>query len=486
MLNEKLQQAEEGSRQRLIIYSLVIAVILLASALFMMISVGGFWQQQQAVVVPVVEEPLLVPAAETPSVVLPEKTAVDLEAQRLDFVTGLAKYEKDHEEIIATAEFANWDAGLQTRLAQNMDAATTEFASGNYEPALTALNQLLEDGALAVQGFDAAYQESLTNARAAYDADAVAEAKIYIAQALSYKASEEALWFSETVEKLQAVLDLIKLNNVAKVENNTAEERRLSAEIFELDPARIIYGQRVAQIDQQWKDARYETTITKGLNAFKNRDLKKLDAAAKQARKIYPAKAETAALDAKLISLKTDIAFYGFLKNGNKAIAQDNWKQANENFAQATALKSENAEASAGLAVSSDILANLYEIQAYMRDQARLSNEQVAAKATATVAEAKVLASLSPTLAREISDLEQAILDQNRPVEIIVISDKLANVFVRGVGQIGAVDRYRIELKPGAYLFEGRREGFKAKIVKVEIKPTDVLVEVRVIPDERI
>lgn len=485
MLKEKLQQAEDGSRQRLIIYSLVIAVILLASTLFMIISLGGFWQQQ-TVGVPVVEEPVIPPVAKTPTVALPEKTAVDLAALRLDFVTGLAKYEKDHETVVATSEFANWDAGLQTRLAQNKETATTEFASGNYEPALTVLNQLLEDGAVAVQGFDAAYQESLTNARAAYDADAVAEAKIYIAQALSYKASEEALRFSETVEKLQAVLDLIKLNNVAKVENNTAEERRLSAEIFELDPARIAYGQRVTQIDQQWKDARYETTIANGLKAYKNRDLKKLDAAAKQARKIYPAKAETAALDAKLISLKTDIAFYEFLKNGNRAIAQDNWKQANENFAQATALKSDNAEASAGLTLSSDLLANLYEIQAYMRDQARLSNEQVAAKATATVAEAKVLASLSPTLARELGDLEQAIIDQNRPVEIIVISDKLANVFVRGVGQIGAVDRYRIELKPGTYLFEGRRDGFKAKIVKVEIKPTDVLVEVRVVPDERI
>ncbi|MEH6524483.1 MAG: hypothetical protein V7723_00305 [Sneathiella sp.] len=479
MLNEKLQRAEDGSRQRLIIYSLVIAVILLASALFMIISIGGFWQKQAADI-SAVEDPV------SATVALPGKTTADPEAQRRDFVAGLAKYEKEHEAVVATAEFANWDAALQTRLANSKETATTEFASGNYETALLALNRLLEDGGLAIQGFEAAYQESLKKARVAYDADAVAEAKIYIAQALSYKASEEAMQFSETVEKLQSVLDLIKLNNVAKVENNVAEERRLSEEIFKLDPARVVYGERVAQIDQQWKDQRYETAITTGLAAFKKRDLKNLDAAAQQARKIYPSNAETAALESKVIFLKTDIAFHGFLKKGNAAIEQDNWKQANENFAQATALKSDNAEANAGLTISSDILASLYEIQAYNRDPGRLSNEQVSAKATATIAEAKVLASLSPALAREIVDLEQAIIDQNRPIGIIVISDKLANVFVRGVGQIGSVDRYRIELKPGTYLFEGRRDGFKAKIVEVEIKPTDVLVEVRVIPDERI
>lgn len=485
MLNEKLQRAEDGSRQRLIIYSLVIAVILLASALFMIISIGGFWQKQAADI-SAVEDPVSATVTTAPTVALPGKTTADPEAQRRDFVAGLAKYEKDHEAVIATAEFANWDAALQTRLANIKETATTEFASGNYETALLALNRLLEDGGLAIQGFEAAYQESLEKARVAYDADAVAEAKIFIAQALSYKASEEAMQFSETVEKLQSVLDLIKLNNVAKVENNVAEERRLSEEIFKLDPARVAYGERVAQIDQQWKDQRYETAIAAGLVAFKKRDLKKLDSAAQQARKIYPSNAETAALESKVISLKTDIAFHGFLKKGNAAIEQDNWKQANENFAQATALKSDNAEANAGLTISSDILASLYEIQAYNRDPGRLSNEQVSAKATDTIAEAKVLASLSPALAREIVDLEQAIIDQNRPIGIIVISDKLANVFVRGVGQIGYVDRYRIELKPGTYLFEGRRDGFKAKIVEVEIKPTDVLVEVRVIPDERI
>lgn len=485
MLNEKLQQAEDGSRQRLIIYSLVIVVILLASALFMIISLGGFWQQQ-TVVVPVVEEFERPTVAEIPDVTAPEKTEEGLKAQRLGFVDGLAKYESEYEAIIASPEFTNWDSARQARLTQNKETATTQFAEGNYEPAHTTLNQLLEEGALALQSFEAAYQESLENARAAYEADAVAEAKIYIAQAISYKASEEALRFSETVEKLEAVLDLIKLNNVAKAENNTAEERRLSAEIFELDPARVAFGQRVAVIDQQWKDDRYETTIANGLRAAKNRDLKKLGAAVKQAGKIYPSKPETAALKRQLVSLKTDIEFQKFLKKGNAAIEEDNWKQANENFAQATALKSGDAEANAGLTLSADILSKLYAIQKYRQDAARLSNEQVAAQATATIADAKILASLSPTLAREIADLEQAIIDQNRPVGIVVISDKLANVFVRGVGQIGSVDRYRIELKPGTYLFEGRRDGYKAKIVKVEIKPTDVLVEVRVIPDERI
>lgn len=486
MMNQKLQQAEEGSRQRLIIYSLVIAVILLASALFIIISVSGFWQQNQVVVDPISKEPVGGTEPVTPTVNAPEKTAAELEAQRLNFISGLSNYENSHELIVVTEGFANWDSSLQIGLQQKKDTATIEFAKENYDLALVSLNELHEESSLAIESFEAAYRESLTNARTAYDADAVAEAKIYIAKALSYNASEEAIAFSETVEKLQAVLDLIKLNNVARAENNIQEERRLSAEIFKLDPVRLAYGQRAAQIDQQLKDERYEVTIARGLAAFNKRDIGKLDAAVERALKIYPGKQETTSLAAKLASLKKDLAFDTFIGNGNRAVELDNWQQANENFAQALVLKSNNSDANAGVTLSSDVLANLYDIQAFNRDAGRLSNEQVAAKATATIADAKVFAAMSSSLAREIVTLEQAIIDQNRPVEIVVISDKLANVFVRGVGQIGPVDRYRIELKPGTYLFEGRRAGYKAKIVEVEIKPTDVSVEVRVIPDERI
>jgi hypothetical protein len=486
MLEQKLQQAEDGNRQRLIIYSLVIAVILLASALFMMISIGGLWQQKQTVVVPLPENVMTGKKPGPLTIEVPKKTAADLEAQRLNFISGLANYEKSHELIVVTEGFANWDFLQQSHLQKKKDLATTEFARGNYGLALTTLNELHEESSLAIEGFEAAYQESLSNARAAYQADAVEEAKIYIAEALSYKASEEALALSETVEKLQSVLDLIKLNNVAKVENNIREERRLSAEIFKLDPARVAYNQRVAQIDQQFKDERYEAAIAGGLMAFNNRDSKKLEAAVETALKIYPAKEETASLAAKLDALRTDLAFDTFLKNGNRAVELDNWQQANENFAKALALKSNNTDAIAGVTLSSDILANLQDIQALNREIGRLSNEKIAANAAAKVAEAKIFAPLSPTLANEIVILEQAIVDQNRPVEIVVISDKLASVIVRGVGQIGVVDRYRIELKPGTYLFEGRRDGYKAKIVKVEIKPTDLSVEVRVIPDERI
>ena len=41
-------------------------------------------------------------------------------------------------------------------------------------------------------------------------------------------------------------------------------------------------------------------------------------------------------------------------------------------------------------------------------------------------------------------------------------------------------------LKPGSYVLEGKREGFKTKLVPITIDPDDTVVEVEVITDERI
>ncbi len=90
------------------------------------------------------------------------------------------------------------------------------------------------------------------------------------------------------------------------------------------------------------------------------------------------------------------------------------------------------------------------------------------------------------TLAAAATTLKNRIVDYNRLVDIWVVSDKTTQVSVRGVGQVGQVDKYKIQLKPGRYILEGRREGYRVKAVELTVTPDDRSIDVKVICDERI
>ena len=57
---------------------------------------------------------------------------------------------------------------------------------------------------------------------------------------------------------------------------------------------------------------------------------------------------------------------------------------------------------------------------------------------------------------------------------------------MRGVGRIGRTLEKTISLKPGLYSFEGKRTGYRSKLIEVAVKAGGgAPLEVRVVCDER-
>jgi len=72
------------------------------------------------------------------------------------------------------------------------------------------------------------------------------------------------------------------------------------------------------------------------------------------------------------------------------------------------------------------------------------------------------------------------------PVSVAVVSNGATDVSVRRVGQVGKHKRKTIQLTPGLYEFEGRRNGYKSTLVELEIPYGVANIEVRVEANERI
>jgi len=73
-----------------------------------------------------------------------------------------------------------------------------------------------------------------------------------------------------------------------------------------------------------------------------------------------------------------------------------------------------------------------------------------------------------------------------RPVEITVVSDRATVVMIRGVRSLGRIDRTTVTLRPGTYVFQGYRAGYRATQVEVRVAAGSKPGEVVVVCDERI
>jgi hypothetical protein len=77
---------------------------------------------------------------------------------------------------------------------------------------------------------------------------------------------------------------------------------------------------------------------------------------------------------------------------------------------------------------------------------------------------------LSPTLATQAQRLAGLIDTYNAKVEVTINSDKRTHLIVVGVGVVGEVDKYTIELTPGNYVLEGKRDGYRSKRLEFEVQ----------------
>lgn len=74
----------------------------------------------------------------------------------------------------------------------------------------------------------------------------------------------------------------------------------------------------------------------------------------------------------------------------------------------------------------------------------------------------------------------------DRPVKVTVVSDQATVVMIRGVRSLGRMDRTTVTLRPGTYVFQGYRAGYRPTQVEVHVAASSEPGEVVVICDERI
>jgi len=397
------------------------------------------------------------------------------------------QFEQTIEPALLTPEFEAWNKDLQQALRAEKKQAVENLAAGNTDQAFAQLSSAIKKATDALAEFDGEFAAAVDNAKSALSVDAYREASTAINMALKLKPNDpDTLNLREQIEALPQILSLIEQAAVARTENNLLKEQQLSEEISALDPNRTAYADRAADINTILVNRKYEDIIISGNEASRSSNLKALQQSVEVARSLFPSRSETKDLENKLVELKQKIAFNRFMTNAHIAVTNDKWNDALTAFKQAETIHPNDQEVIGGIALASQIIQHQNSLQDFNNNPGRLVNETIRKSAENTLDNASTLGTISPHLNNQINQLKTNIEIYNQPIEILVISDGLTDISVRGVGQVGTVKQYSIRLKPGNYRLEGKRQGYKTKSVSITIAPEDKNVRVEIIADERI
>ena len=145
-----------------------------------------------------------------------------------------------------------------------------------------------------------------------------------------------------------------------------------------------------------------------------------------------------------------------------------------------------NSEATQGLKVSTGIVKSLRQLQFHIDSPLRLGSKNVAATARQALIAAGQFEKASGTLKTRIDQLEIYLQKAAVPAEITILSDGETDIQVRGIGFVGKVKQKMILLVPGFYTLEGRRAGYKSKLVNLTIAVDVRRMSTSVVCDERI
>ena len=377
---------------------------------------------------------------------------------------------------------------IRERITPYIERAQASRDDGDVDSALRLLSEAESEASAMAREADTRYRLALQAARDAHAARTAGAAQTYIEQALEqWPNSVEAQDWQVRIAKLPEILLEYRKVDEARAGGDLRSEAAALRRITALDPDDSDAKQRVRAIEKEIFEQDFATIIGQGWRALEGNDLGRAKQAVATAERQKPQHEETLRLKAGLAELERIQTRDRQLAAAERTAVQDDWESALRAFEQAAALDPNDGSAVEGKGIATRIVAAQRAIDDFLARPDRLSEPAIARTARKAIADAAVLAALSSRLETGSRELERMVEAMQTPVQVLILSDNDTDIGIRGVGRIGRVEKRIVELRPGTYLFEGKRKGYRSKLVEVTIDGGgSPPVEVRIICDERV
>lgn len=384
-------------------------------------------------------------------------------------------------ELVDEFETSSWQPDQVEAFETKLEYAYTAYGAVQYAQANALLTELNAE----IEAFREAYVEAYTNAYQqalqAFEADEIAKAATFNAQALAIHANyDEAQRLQQRIDVYDEVADWYEQARVGAVENNLAKQQQAYQQIVQLDPQREDARQQLTQINETIKQTRFADALAKAVRALDAEDFDAAQTAVNQAAAIDASRSELLTVQARLDAGRKRVGAAALEQQLSVFITADEWATVKLLAERGQADYPDNAMIRQANQSADEILTANRTLDGYLNRPERLSDLNIRDNAIDTIARYSPLTQLSAKLGDKIAQLESLIEQENQPIGVIVRSDNNTFIRVLGVGNVGEVREKTIQLKPGRYKFEGTRPGYRSVIVEVVVERSDADIVVDV------
>ena len=332
------------------------------------------------------------------------------------------------------------------------------------------------------------FQSAFKAAQTAYESENYEMAKDAIESAYSLRPNdEEVIHLGDKISMLPDLLIARQDAASARSTGHLTDELAALERVLIFAPRDADAANRMKILRQQQSDLRFHRSIGQGLTAVGKKDVEGAKLALAKARKERPSSSDVSDLQKKIVDLELQLKVEENLTAANKALLQDDWQLALQSYGKVLAIDSEHNEAAQGSLFAKQIIDAQKHVDEFLAQPHRLSSPNIAEAARKTISEVNYLTAFSAKLSKSIDSLDSALVDWTTFVPIRVVSDGETEIGVRGVGKIGKTKERFVELRPGTYVFEGQREGYRSILVEVAVATgNNRIPEVTVICSEQI
>lgn len=417
----------------------------------------------------------------------PQTSSVNQAIDRKALQTALNETNQRVSELVATSYLSKWQPAEVKGFQADIDQAFSDYGASNYSQAQTTVEQLNTDITDYQSAFDQAYKQAYENAAKAFAADDIDDAAQLNAQALKVKGDySDALALQKRIDTYHEVADLYEQARVGGVEGNIEKQRAAYQQILKLDPQQQDAKAALAKVEQQIKQQRFARALATAVNAIDNKDFDRAQEALAKASAIDNNRPELATLQAQIDAELKSQGVKSLEKRIQVFAGADEWQTVQMLAEKGLADYPDSQIVQQAKQSAGEILAASSALDVYIDRPGRLADNNIRQNAVNAVSKYSGLTQLSAKLGEKINQVEQLIEKENQPIDVTIRSDNRTYIKVLGVGVVGEVREKTIQLKPGKYQLEGRREGYRSTIVDVVVEKSGTPIVINVQCNERV
>lgn len=365
-----------------------------------------------------------------------------------------------------------WAPADYQQVQVNAERASNYFANREFEAAATYWGKALEQSNTLLGQVEAVLKATIVEGYQALEKlNSEAAVKAFDLALAIHPENAMARSGMQRARNLPQILTLMSAAENHEREDQLDQAMMLYREVLRLDPQSKDAREGVVRVGEAMQDWEFRITLSTAQQALADGDYSAAEREFNKADKLKPndpavreglAELKAARLQQRIAALKT---------SAEQAVDKENWGKAVADYRQVIELDSTLEFAKAGLQHSSERLELDQRLQALVDAPERLYSKDVLASAWYTLQDARKIDNPGPRLQSQMEAVDRAIALARQPITVQLSSDRLTDVVVYRVGEMGNFEQKTLRLTPGDYTVVGRREGYRDVRKTLRVRP---------------